>query len=113
MESRVSIPVTLPRSIPTLSYWQDPPDAEIADYLHAGIVPTAVNTVIIGSGITGTSAAWGLLGGDDENGAGGARGGVVMLEARQACSGATGRNGILHPLVFDYTGVAKQSMDSC
>lgn len=78
----------LPRSNPTISYWQDPPDAEVADYLSGETVPEVADTVIIGSGITGTSIAYGLL-----NSSSKPAGKVVILEARQACSGATGRNG--------------------
>jgi ribulose 1,5-bisphosphate synthetase/thiazole synthase len=89
MDERVAIPVTLPQANPTGSYWQDPPDRDIADYLSADNVPDAADTVIIGSGITGTSVAHELL----ERG--GLAGKLVMLEARQACSGATGRNGMI------------------
>ncbi len=94
MEARASIPVPLPYPSPTASYWQDPPDAELADYVHADTVPEAADVVIIGSGITGAGVAWNLLKGEGDNdtkGAGKER--IVMLEARQACSGATGRNG--------------------
>ena len=49
-------------------------------------MPKEVDVVIIGSGITGTSAVRFLL--EDER----AKGlNVVMLEAREACWGATGR----------------------
>lgn len=54
--------------------------------------------VVVGSGITGTSVAWHLLneGRGGEAAAAAAAGGeggvrVVMLEAREACWGATGR----------------------
>ena len=102
MEARAAVPVTLPHRIPTTSYWQDPPDAEIADYMSSSTLPEElVDTVIVGSGITGAGVAWGILGGDDEQEGRGesigesrsAKGRIVMLEARQACSGATGRNG--------------------
>ncbi|PMD48442.1 FAD dependent oxidoreductase [Hyaloscypha variabilis F] len=86
MDARSAIPVTLPRANPTISYWQEPPDPEIADYLSSKQVPEIADTVIIGSGITGTFVAWNLLQTPDH-------GKIVMLEARQACSGATGRNG--------------------
>ena len=96
MEARASIPPTLPRANPTISYWQDPPDAKLADYLSAETLPQTADTVIIGSGITGSSVAYGLLGGEINGyptiAAG--EGNVVMFEARQACSGATGRNGM-------------------
>jgi hypothetical protein len=86
MDERAAVPVTLPRVNPTVSYWQDPPDPEVADYLSSEQVPETADTVIIGSGITGSIAAWNLLQSADH-------GSIIMLEARQACSGATGRNG--------------------
>ena len=61
MDERAKIPVTLPRQNPTVSYWQDPPDIEVADYLSAETVPETADVVIIGGGITGTSVAWDLL----------------------------------------------------
>jgi hypothetical protein len=99
MEARSEIPVSLPHSKPTTSYWQDPPDAQVADYGAAAMLPGGVvDTVVIGSGITGAGVAWGLLSGGDEDSDNGIcngynKGRVVLLEARQACSGATGRNG--------------------
>jgi FAD dependent oxidoreductase len=88
MDERVAIPVTLPKTNPTISYWQDPPDADIAGYLSAENAPEMADTVIIGSGITGASIAHGLLRRRRTAEK------IVMLEARQACSGATGRNGL-------------------
>ncbi|KAF4630861.1 hypothetical protein G7Y89_g7275 [Cudoniella acicularis] len=88
MDERAAIPVTLPHPSPTTSYWQDPPDAELADFLSSETVPNeVVGTLIIGSGITGAGVAWNLLQNADKKER------IVMLEARQACSGATGRNG--------------------
>ncbi|KAI0139121.1 FAD dependent oxidoreductase [Hypoxylon sp. NC0597] len=84
MDKRAEIPVTLPRDNPTQSYWQLEPD-EIADLRSTSSLPDKADTVIIGSGITGAAVAFNLL-------SNGARD-IVMLEARQACSGATGRNG--------------------
>lgn len=92
MEERAQIPVPLPRANPTTSYWQDPPDV-IADLRSTAHLPDKADVVIIGSGISGAAIAWNLLHpsgvGDDSNN----DHSVVMLEARQACSGATGRNG--------------------
>jgi hypothetical protein len=85
MDERASIPSTLPRPNPTVSNWQDPPDA-IADLRSTAKLPEIADVVIIGSGISGASIALGLF--DADKGLN-----VVMLEARQACSGATGRNG--------------------
>ncbi|KAI1423507.1 FAD dependent oxidoreductase [Xylaria sp. FL1777] len=84
MEHRAAIPVSLPRANPTRSYWQLDVD-EIADARSTASLPDEADTVIIGSGITGAAVASNLL---DR----GARD-IVMLEARQASSGATGRNG--------------------
>ena len=85
MNKRVSIPVSLPRDNPTLSYWQDPPDS-IANLRSTPNPPQTSDIVIIGSGISGASIAYNILTRAPETN-------VVMLEARQACSGATGRNG--------------------
>jgi hypothetical protein len=85
MDERASITPTLPRPNPTISGWQDPPDA-IADLRSTAELPKTADVVIIGSGISGASIALGLL--DASKGLN-----MVMLEARQACSGATGRNG--------------------
>lgn len=74
----------LPNPHPTKSYWQDPP-AWLADYQSSPMLPEA-DYVVVGSGISGASIAYKLLSRHPE-----AR--VVMLEARQFCSGATGRNG--------------------
>lgn len=94
MDERAQIPVSLPRENPTVSYWQDPP-SYLADARTTADLPEKADIVIIGSGITGAAIAWNLLGSDAE-----AKDGdsippsVVMLEARTACSGATGRNGV-------------------
>ncbi|KAH6617104.1 FAD dependent oxidoreductase [Chaetomium tenue] len=85
MDERAKIPVSLPSTNPTVSYWQDPPD-DLADHRSTPDLPKFADTVIIGSGITGAAVAWGLLQGPNPSS-------ILMLEARQACSGATGRNG--------------------
>jgi len=89
MDERARIPVNLPLENPTQSYWQDPPDADVADLRTTPDLPTMTDTVIIGSGITGAAVAWNLLQSPEAQGQA-----IVMLEARQACSGATGRNGM-------------------
>jgi glycine/D-amino acid oxidase-like deaminating enzyme len=87
MEARGRIPVGPPVPNPLPSYWHDPksplanviepePDSSTETYDYA----------IIGSGISGTLIAYNLLKNDPS-----AK--VVMLEAREACGGATGRNG--------------------
>ena len=67
----------------TSSFWlSDPPPV----FTHQSTFPTAVDVVIIDSGVTGTAAARTLL-----SNSLGLR--VVMLDAWEACSGATGRHG--------------------
>jgi hypothetical protein len=96
MDDRARIPVSLPRSSPTTSYWQDPPDP-IADTRTTPAPPESADVVIVGSGMTGAAVAWNLLKHIPVTDADGvppeSKPSVVMLEARQACSGATGRNG--------------------
>jgi FAD dependent oxidoreductase len=84
----------LPRPNPTVSSWQLPP-SPLRDYRSSESLPLSIlDVVIIGSGMSGTSVAWHLLHSD------GAPKynyySALMLEAREVCSGATGRNGTLH-----------------
>ncbi|KAJ5338233.1 hypothetical protein N7452_004961 [Penicillium brevicompactum] len=73
----------VPTSSTTSSFWlQDP---RVFDRSPSPL-PEEVDVVIVGSGITGASIARSLL----ENGASPS---ILMLEARNVCSGATGRNG--------------------
>src|ERR1700744_1919217 len=85
MDERRSIPPGLPRDNPILSYWQDPPD-EIADHRTTPDLPHEADIVIVGSGVSGSSIAYNLL-------SSGLEAKIVLLEARQAASGASGRNG--------------------
>lgn len=85
MEARAIIPPGLPRTLPTTSYWQDPP-SDVANLRTTPDLPATADYVIIGSGISGSCIAYNLLTKRPK-----AR--MVMLEARLACSGATGRNG--------------------
>jgi NADPH-dependent 2,4-dienoyl-CoA reductase/sulfur reductase-like enzyme len=71
----------LPGAEPTLSFWSNPP-APVGT--HRSSLPAHADAVIIGSGITGTSVARELL-------RSGQHQVIVMLEARNACDGATGR----------------------
>jgi lysine/ornithine N-monooxygenase len=51
-------------------------------------LPQKCDIVIIGAGYTGAAIAYHLLDGNESAGSS-----MVILEAREACSGATGRNG--------------------
>jgi hypothetical protein len=85
MDERARIKPTLPHENPTTSYWQDPP-ADIASLRSTEELPESADYVIIGSGISGACIAFNLLEKKPD-----AK--VVILEARGAASGATGRNG--------------------
>lgn len=85
MEVRGNIPVGLPHEVPTTAYWQIQPDP-IADLRTTPALPSKTDYVVVGSGITGACIAYDIL--ERQPGAK-----VLLLEARQACSGATGRNG--------------------
>ncbi|EXJ79843.1 hypothetical protein A1O3_08128 [Capronia epimyces CBS 606.96] len=85
MERRANMPPGLPRDRPTQSYWQDPP-SDIADCCSTPDLPSHADVVVIGSGISGASISYNLLSSDPSLS-------VVLIEARQAASGASGRNG--------------------
>ncbi|KAF4591701.1 NADH-ubiquinone oxidoreductase 24 kDa subunit, mitochondrial [Ophiocordyceps camponoti-floridani] len=75
---------SLPSKESTSSFWHSEPSQRLLGHRSTELVPTEADIVVIGSGISGTFVAKGLV-------EGGRR--VVMLEAREACWGATGRNG--------------------
>ena len=85
MEQRAAIPPGLPRSNSSIPYWQDPPSS-LADHRSTSDLPERTDVLVIGSGITGACVAYNLLDRLDPPS-------VLILEARTACSGATGRNG--------------------
>ena len=80
----------LPVSDSSVSYWQaESQDSPLHDHGKEEALPSAssaVDVVIIGSGMSGAVAAYELQRKAPDLS-------IVMLEARQACSGATGRNG--------------------
>ncbi|GAD98150.1 FAD dependent oxidoreductase superfamily [Paecilomyces variotii No. 5] len=77
-------PFPVPNS--TVSFWRAQPD-KLDDHRSTENLPSECDIVIIGAGYAGASVAYHLL----ENNP--APPSIVILEARQACSGATGRNG--------------------
>ncbi|KPM43953.1 hypothetical protein AK830_g2609 [Neonectria ditissima] len=76
---------SLPASKPTQSYWQLPPNERLFG-IQSSTLPSQRDVIIIGSGITACSVSRELLNS-------GFSGSVSVLEAREVCSGATGRNG--------------------
>lgn len=85
LSSRISLSPGIPVPNPSLSFWTVP-NSPIARHGAHAILPSQVDIVIIGSGITGTAIAKAVL-----EKSGGSAVSVAMLEARDACSGATGR----------------------
>ncbi|KAK0653383.1 hypothetical protein DIS24_g6135 [Lasiodiplodia hormozganensis] len=89
--ARASKPPGLPVAAPTQSYWlADPPYPELVD-IRSEKLPEFCDVAIIGSGITAAAVARTLL--VEAQRKNDALGRVVVLEARQLTSGATGRNG--------------------
>ncbi|KAH9906674.1 FAD dependent oxidoreductase [Xylariomycetidae sp. FL2044] len=76
----------LPVQQPTKSYWHKEPSEKLLGHRTTQQLPHSADVVIVGSGITGSFAAHFLKEKRPELN-------VVMLEAREACWGATGRNG--------------------
>jgi glycine/D-amino acid oxidase-like deaminating enzyme len=74
----------LPVPSPTMSYWQDPEHSFA--HVRSTALPKDTDVALIGSGITAVSTAQHLLRLEPSLR-------IVILEARSAISGATGRNG--------------------
>lgn len=77
---------SLPTANSTKSYWHRDPSKVLFGHRTSPSLPTKADLVIIGSGISGASAAHFLHENDK-----GKDLDIVMLEAREACWGATGR----------------------
>lgn len=78
-----------PVANPTEPYWRIEKHP-IDDYRSTEDLPAECDIAIIGAGMSGVTTAYHLL----ENQAEEQRPSIVILEARQVCSGATGRNGV-------------------
>ncbi|KLO12711.1 DAO-domain-containing protein [Schizopora paradoxa] len=113
-DASIKEPATLPVQNPTRSFWLHPTSENpLAKEGSQGALSKDADICIIGSGITGISAAYHLA----KAVAGGSGGTnplkVVILEARDFCSGATGRNGgHLTPAGFLDFGMRKKVMGS-
>ncbi|OAL28908.1 hypothetical protein AYO22_02344 [Fonsecaea multimorphosa] len=75
----------LPVPKPTKSFWQNPGHEKLLG-IKSKKLPSQRDIVIIGSGMTACSVSKELLSTD-------LSGTITVLEAREVCSGATGRNG--------------------
>lgn len=76
----------LPSPKSTASFWHSEPSRFLLGHRTTPELPTSADVVIVGSGITGASAARFLA--EDERSKDLH---ILMLEAREACWGATGR----------------------
>ncbi|CAK7201952.1 hypothetical protein SEUCBS139899_004668 [Sporothrix eucalyptigena] len=86
----------LPSDNPSTSYWLQDPSPVLLGHRTTPELPDEVDVVVVGSGITGSFAADALF--EEDNCSNKS---VLLLEAREACSGATGRNGgHCQPLVY-------------
>ena len=81
--------VGLPAENPLSSYWLKDPHP-LAAFRSSDNVPSQCDIAIIGTGMAGVTTAYHILS-DPTFGA--TKPKIVLLEARQACTGATGRNG--------------------
>ncbi|KAH9481387.1 hypothetical protein JR316_0005912 [Psilocybe cubensis] len=109
VSSRISESPGIPRPNSSIPYWTIPA-SPIANHGKDSDLLQEVDVVIIGSGITGTSIAKALLEHkDSQSGDTTGRLNVLMLEARDVCSGATGRNGgHASPIIYnEYFGLKK------
>ncbi|KAF1955912.1 FAD dependent oxidoreductase-like protein [Byssothecium circinans] len=91
MEKRARIPVGPPSTRPLPSYWHEP-KSPLANVIEPETENPAApyDYAIIGSGISGAAIAYNLLYSSTSNAASPR---IAMLEAREICGGATGRNG--------------------
>ncbi|KAK8109192.1 hypothetical protein PG984_014993 [Apiospora sp. TS-2023a] len=96
--ARASLSPGLPVPNPSTPYWtQDPPYPELVKHQSAEL-PSRADVAIIGSGISGAAVAHSLLalGAKNKNNKSAGNNSfdnIVVLEARDICSGATARNG--------------------
>ncbi|KAJ9622183.1 hypothetical protein H2204_011615 [Knufia peltigerae] len=82
--------MAFPHPQPMTSYWLSAA-ADLANHRTTESLPTEADVVIIGSGFSGSAAAYFLA---TQSRTGNVKcPSTVILEARQVCSGATGRNG--------------------
>lgn len=72
----------LPSTQSTHSFWHQSPSEVLKGHRTTDQLPTTADVVVVGSGIAGAFAARELVSKGRK---------VVMVEAREACWGATGR----------------------
>lgn len=92
-------PSGLPCVNSSASFWHSEPNSFLWGHRTTEQLPDKADIVIVGSGITGASIARFLAADDHAKSLS-----IVLLDAREICFGATGRNGgHCQPLLFDRT----------
>ena len=81
-----SKPFPPPKGMP--SFWRSRP-GHLDDHRTTNVLPTECDILIIGAGYSGASLLTHFLSQDES-----VKKTFLVLEARQLCSGATGRNGM-------------------
>ncbi|ODQ47890.1 hypothetical protein PICMEDRAFT_15765 [Pichia membranifaciens NRRL Y-2026] len=94
----------LPVANSTRSFWLSAEEDDIKGYRSSEELPKEMDTVIIGSGYSGTATAYYLLKGNPSNKS------ILMFEARNICNGATSRNGghLKCDLYYGYEGFLRK-----
>jgi glycine/D-amino acid oxidase-like deaminating enzyme len=82
----------LPNATSTKPYWRSQLH-DLDEFRSSETVPEIVDVAIIGGGLAGACTAYHLLSGAKNEGSHIEQSNIAIFEARQACSGATGRNG--------------------
>ncbi|KAH8745162.1 hypothetical protein BGZ57DRAFT_712595, partial [Hyaloscypha finlandica] len=80
----------LPKATSTTRYWRRQPHA-LDEFCSSETVLSIIDVAVIGGSLSGACTAYYLLAGTEASPT--AAPSIVIFEAQQACSGATGRNG--------------------
>ena len=92
-ENLPSGPFPYTKKASTLPFWRTELH-ELDDYRSSQVLPASCDILIIGGGYAGITAAYHLLCSEGAETRTGPKPSVILCEARQACSGATARNGL-------------------
>lgn len=95
----VSVSTGLPVLESTSSFWRTQLH-ELDAFRSTEDLPSECDLLVIGAGYAGVSTLYHLLNSGDAPDPSK----IVILEAREACSGASGRNGKLFPVSFGVEG---------
>jgi ribulose 1,5-bisphosphate synthetase/thiazole synthase len=91
MSPKHTSPGPFPSANPITSYWRNNTKS-IDEHRSTEYLPSKADIVIVGAGYSGASIAYHLV--QESERYGRPIPSIVILEAREACSGATGRNGM-------------------